>query len=45
MPAGYERMRDSFIRKGMSKKEAQGKAARLWNSKHKGGQTVGKGRG
>lgn len=35
-PAGYERMRDSFIRKGMSSKAAKAKAARIWNSKHKG---------
>jgi hypothetical protein len=44
MPAGYEKMRDSFKSKGMSSKEAKGKAARIWNSKHKGGETVGKGR-
>lgn len=44
MPAGYEHMRDSFIRDGMSSKAAKGKAARIWNSKHKGGETVGKGR-
>lgn len=34
MPAGYEKMRDAFIREGMSKKAAQAKAARIWNSKH-----------
>jgi len=34
MPAGYEKMRDSFIRGGMSKKAAQTKAARIWNAKH-----------
>lgn len=34
MPKGYERMRDAFIRKGMSKKKAQGKAARIWNAAH-----------
>jgi len=44
MPKGYEKMRDSFIRKGMTKKKAQKKAARIWNAKHKGGQTVGRGR-
>jgi hypothetical protein len=44
MPLGYEKMRNSFMKKGMSKKMAQGKAARIWNSKHKGGQTVGRGR-
>jgi hypothetical protein len=35
MPKGYERMRDSFMKKGMSKKTAQLRAARIWNSKHK----------
>lgn len=44
MPKGYERMRDSFRRKGMKKKAAQKKAARIWNAKHKGSQTVGRGR-
>lgn len=44
MPAGYEKIRDSFIRKGMSTKAAKGKAARIWNSKHKGNQAVGRGR-
>lgn len=44
MPAGYEKIRDSFIAKGMSKKAAQAKAARIWNSKHKGKQAVGRGR-
>ena len=34
MPKGYEKMRDAFIRKGMSRKAAQGKAARIWNAKH-----------
>ena len=43
MPAGYEKMRDKFA-KGMPLKEAKGKAARIWNAKHKGGETVGKGR-
>ena len=33
-PAGYEKMRDRFIRDGLSKKAAQGKAARIWNAKH-----------
>lgn len=36
MPRGYEKMRDKFIREGMSRKAAEGKAARIWNSKHKG---------
>ena len=44
MPAGYEKMRDAFVRKGMSKKVAQKKAARIWNTKHKGKQTVGRGK-
>lgn len=44
MPAGYEKMRDSFLRDGMSSKTAKTKAAKIWNSKHKGGDTVGKGR-
>jgi len=34
MPKGYEKMRDAFIRKGMSTKTAKAKAARIWNSKH-----------
>lgn len=43
MPRGYERMRDSFMRKGMKKKAAQRKAARIWNSKHPK-NSVGRGR-
>lgn len=35
MPKGYEKMRDAFIRKGMSSKAAKTKAAKIWNSKHK----------
>lgn len=34
MPKGYENLRDSFIKAGLSKKAAQKKAARIWNSKH-----------
>lgn len=34
MPKGYERMRDAFQKKGMKKKAAQRKAARIWNAKH-----------
>jgi len=45
MPAGYEKMRDSFKAKGMSVKSAKRKAARIWNSKHTGKGTVGRGRG
>ena len=44
MPKGYEKMRDAFRKKGMGKKAAQKKAARIWNSTHKGKQTVGRGR-
>lgn len=36
MPKGYEKMRDSFKRQGLTKKAAQSKAARIWNSKHPG---------
>ena len=43
-PVGYEKMRDKFQREGLSRKAAQAKAARIWNSKHKGGGTVGRGR-
>lgn len=35
MPKGYEKMRDKFIREGMSKPGAQRKAARIYNSSHK----------
>jgi len=34
MPKGYERMRDSFKRKGMSDKAAKKKAARIYNKRH-----------
>ncbi len=44
MPAGYEKMRDNFMKEGMGKKAAEKKAARIWNSKHKGKETVGRGR-
>lgn len=44
MPAGYEKMRDAFKSKGLSVQEAKKKAAMIWNSKHKGGETVGRGR-
>lgn len=52
MPEGYEKMRDSFMKggkgkkggKGLSRKRAEEKAAKIWNSKHKGGETVGRGR-
>lgn len=44
MPAGYEKIRDSFIKKGMSTKSAKKHAAMIWNSKHSGSQAVGRGR-
>lgn len=44
MPAGYEKMRDSFIKKGLSAPAAKKKAARIWNSKHKGKSAVGRGK-
>jgi len=34
MPKAYEAMRDSFIAQGMSRKAAQTKAARIYNSKN-----------
>lgn len=44
MPAGYEKMRDAFKKKGMGSAAAKKKAARIWNSSHKGKDTVGRGR-
>ena len=45
MPKGYEKIRDSFIKAGLDEEAAKTKAAKIWNSKHKGtGETVGKGR-
>lgn len=44
MPKGYVKMRNKFQRSGMSRKGAQRKAARIWNSTHRGSQTVGRGR-
>lgn len=44
MPAGYEKIRDSFIAKGMSTAAAKTKAAKIWNSKHKGRSAVGRGK-
>ncbi len=43
MPRGYEVMRDKFAQT-MDIKAAKKKAAKIWNAKHKGGQTVGRGR-
>jgi hypothetical protein len=42
MPKGYEKMRDKFIKEGLSKEAAQKKAARIWNSQHPN-SPVGKG--
>lgn len=44
MPKGYEEIRDKFIAQGMSSKEAKTKAAKIWNSKHKGKSAVGRGK-
>ena len=44
MPKGYEKMKAAFKKDGMSEKLAERKAAMIWNSKHKGKETVGKGR-
>jgi len=44
MPAGYLKMKKAFMKEGMGEKAAEKKAARIWNSKHKGKQTVGRGR-
>ena len=34
MPEGYEKMRDTFMKQGMSEKAAKTKAAKIWDSKH-----------
>lgn len=34
MPHGYEKLRDKFMKQGMTKEAAQKKAAKIWNSKH-----------
>jgi len=44
MPKGYIKLRNKFIREGYSRKEAEKKAAKIWNSEHKGDETVGRGR-
>ena len=44
MPPGYEKIRDKFKSQGMSTKAAKTKAAKIWNSKHKGKSAVGRGR-
>ena len=43
MPRGYEEIRDKFIKQGLSTK-VKTKAAKIWNSKHKGKDSVGKGK-
>ena len=37
-------MRDAFVTQGMSTRAAKTKAAKIWNSKHKGSQAVGRGK-
>lgn len=45
MPQGYVKMKEAFIKAGMDDKDAETKAAKIWNSKHKGSlETVGRGR-
>lgn len=44
MPKGYEEIRDKLKKKGMSTKEAKKHAAMIWNSKHKGKNSVGRGK-
>jgi hypothetical protein len=44
VPKGYEEIRDKFISSGMSTKSAKTKAAKIWNSKHKGRSAVGRGK-
>ena len=44
MPAGYLKMKHKFMKEGMSEKAAATKAAKIWNSTHKGKETVGRGR-
>lgn len=44
MPKGYDKMKAEFIKDGMSEKSAERKAAMIWNAKHKGKETVGRGR-
>lgn len=41
MPAGYEKIRDSFIAQGMSEADAKTRAAKIWNKYHKGDEAVG----
>jgi len=36
MPAGYESIKEQFLRKGYSVKEAKKHAARIWNASKQG---------
>jgi hypothetical protein len=40
MPQGYLDMKHDFMKQGMSEKAAATKAAKIWNSKHKGAEAV-----
>lgn len=42
MPAQYVAIRDSFIKKGMSSKNAKTKAAKIYNSKRGKKKAVGR---
>ena len=43
-PEGYLKIRDAYIKKGFSRLAAEGEAAKIWNAKHKGKESVGRGR-
>ena len=45
MPAQYEAIRDSFVKKGVSLKEAKTRAAKIYNSKHPKTPVTGKQKG
>lgn len=45
MPKAYEAMRDKFASEGMDYDKAQGKAAAIYNSKHKGAPVTGRSEG
>lgn len=40
MPEGYLKMKRQFMKEGLSEKAAATKAAKIWNSKHKGKEAV-----
>lgn len=44
MPEEYEKIKRSLIRSGKSVKKAKEEAAKIYNKRHKGGRTVGRGR-